>query len=96
MIVFQTAEDYESPVWPRETGKQQQMAHIDFFVDDLDESVKQAINCGAKKADIQYYDTSTVRVCGESVLLVNRSAVKTDCKLWRFASSGLSKSLIRI
>ena len=30
LMVFQTIEDYEPPIWPWENDKQQQMAHIDF------------------------------------------------------------------
>ncbi|MDR1563990.1 MAG: VOC family protein [Oscillospiraceae bacterium] len=60
MLVFQTVENYERPVWPWTAGKQQQMAHIDFFVENLDVSVEQAITYGAKKADIQYHNDSTV------------------------------------
>lgn len=60
LLVFQTVENYISPVWPWEAGKQQQMAHIDFKVDNLQEAEKLALQCGAKKAEIQYYDTSTV------------------------------------
>ena len=36
------------------------MAHMDFEVENLDEAVSHALNCGAKKAEIQYFDTSTV------------------------------------
>lgn len=60
LLVFQTVEGYVPPVWPWKEGAQQQMAHIDFKVDDLVESVAHAIACGATKADVQYYDTSTV------------------------------------
>lgn len=60
LLVFQTVENYELPVWPWEDGKQQQMAHIDFYVDNLEEAVEKALTCGARKADVQYYDTSTV------------------------------------
>jgi len=60
LIVFQTVENYEPPVWPWENGKQQQMAHIDFYVDNLEEAVQYALKHGAKKAEIQYFDTSTV------------------------------------
>jgi hypothetical protein len=38
LLVFQTVEDYSPPVWPWENGKQQQMAHIDFKVDNLPEA----------------------------------------------------------
>jgi hypothetical protein len=60
LMVFQTVENYEPPVWPWENDNQQQMAHIDFYVDNLEESVECALKNGAKKAGIQYFDTSTV------------------------------------
>lgn len=60
LLVFQTVENYVPPVWPWENGRQQQMAHIDFYVDNLDEAVEKAIKCGAVKCEVQYYDTSTV------------------------------------
>ena len=62
LFVFQTVENYIPPVWPWENGKQQQMAHIDFKVDDLLEAEKLALKYGAKKADVQYYGTSTVMI----------------------------------
>ncbi|MDR0649577.1 MAG: VOC family protein [Synergistaceae bacterium] len=51
---FQNAEGYEPPVWPEEPGKQQQMAHLDFLVDDLEEAVSRAVELGAKKASQQF------------------------------------------
>ncbi len=60
LLVFQTVDDYVPPVWPWEDGKQQQMAHIDFKVDNLQEAEAHALACGARKAETQYYDTSTV------------------------------------
>ena len=60
LFAFQEIEDYVEPVWPWENGKQQQMAHIDFYVDNLFEAVEHALKCGAQKSDIQYFDTSTV------------------------------------
>ena len=60
LLVFQTVENYTPPIWPWKDGEQQQMAHIDFKVDNLHESEDFALMCGAKKADVQYYDTSTV------------------------------------
>jgi hypothetical protein len=60
LLVFQTVESYIPPVWPWQEGKQQQMAHIDFKVDNLQEAEELAISHGAKKAEVQYYDTSTV------------------------------------
>ena len=60
LLVFQTVENYVPPVWPWKNGEQQQMAHIDFKVDNLPESVEFALKCGAKKSDVQFYDTSIV------------------------------------
>lgn len=60
LLVFQTVECYVPPVWPWESGKQQQMAHIDFKVENLKAAQAHAIKCGAVKAEVQYYDTSTV------------------------------------
>lgn len=60
LLVFQTVENYVPPVWPWQDGKQQQMAHIDFKVDSLPEAETHALTCGAAKAEVQYYDTSTV------------------------------------
>lgn len=62
LLVFQNVDNYVPPVWPWEDGKQQQMAHIDFKVDNLKEAEAHAVKCGAQKADIQYYDTSTVMI----------------------------------
>lgn len=61
-LVFQTVENYIAPVWPWEDKKQQQMAHIDFKVANLKEAEEHAMECGAIKAAIQYYDTSTVMI----------------------------------
>ena len=60
LFAFQTVENYIHPVWPWKSGEQQQMAHIDFKVDNLPESVEFALKCGAKKSDVQFYDTSVV------------------------------------
>ena len=60
LLVFQTVKKYIPPVWPWKTGEQQQMAHIDFKVDDLSEAVEHALKCGAKTSDVQFFDTSTV------------------------------------
>jgi len=42
LFAFQEIEDYVEPVWPWERGKQQQMAHIDFYVENLLEAVEHA------------------------------------------------------
>jgi len=62
ILAFQEIEEYEPPVWPWEKGKQQQMAHIDFVADDLACAVAHAIECGAKKAEVQYFEGSTVMI----------------------------------
>jgi predicted enzyme related to lactoylglutathione lyase len=53
-ITFQRNPDYKPPVWPLEPDTQQQMAHIDFAVNDLDKAVEHAIHCGAAVADTQF------------------------------------------
>lgn len=58
VMAFQEVEGYEPPVWPWENGKQGQMLHFDFYVNDLEEAVKFAVECGAKIADEQYFRTS--------------------------------------
>ncbi|MDR2978757.1 MAG: hypothetical protein LBU56_05190 [Rickettsiales bacterium] len=60
LLVFQKVESYVPPVWPWTENKQQQMAHIDFLVDNLTLAETLAIELGAKKSETQYYDTSTV------------------------------------
>lgn len=59
-LVCQNVENYVPPIWPWKAGTQQQMAHVDFKVDDLQEAEKHALKCGARKAEVQYYETSTV------------------------------------
>ncbi|CRZ34795.1 hypothetical protein DFR55_12510 [Herbinix hemicellulosilytica] len=61
-LLFQKNPEYVPPVWPEEPEKQQQMAHLDFAVDDLEKAVQHAIECGAKKADKQYSDEWTVMI----------------------------------
>jgi len=60
LLVFQTVGNYMPPTWPWEAGKQQQMAHIDFYVDDLKTTEELAIKNGAVKSKVQFYETSTV------------------------------------
>lgn len=55
-ILFQQNSEYKPPVWPAKPESQQQMAHMDFAVNDLEKSVQYAINCGAKVADEQFSD----------------------------------------
>ena len=56
-LIFQEIENYVRPVWPDTSGKQQQMIHLDFHVDDLEEGVKHALNCGAVLSEVQLEDS---------------------------------------
>ncbi len=60
ILAFQAIEEYVPPVWPWKSGEQQQMAHIDFKVENFKEAEEHALRCGAKRADIQHFETSTV------------------------------------
>lgn len=62
ILLFQEADDYIKPVWPTEQGQQQQMAHLDFFTDDLEKDVNHALACGAKLAETQYSDRWRVMI----------------------------------
>jgi hypothetical protein len=53
-MLFQQNLEYEPPVWPAKPEAQQQMAHMDFAVNDLEKSVQHAIQCGATIADEQF------------------------------------------
>ena len=55
-ILFQQNPEYKAPVWPEEPESQQQMAHLDFAVNDLEKAVQYALNCGATIADKQFSD----------------------------------------
>ncbi|WP_195283590.1 VOC family protein [Harryflintia acetispora] len=55
-ITFQKNPAYRPPVWPDEPEAQQQMAHLDFAVNDLEEAVKHAVQCGAAVAQKQFSD----------------------------------------
>lgn len=59
-ITFQRNPAYEPPVWPQKTEGQQQMAHLDFAVNDLEKAVQYAIHCGATIAEDQFSDTWSV------------------------------------
>ncbi|MDR2954004.1 MAG: VOC family protein [Prevotella sp.] len=62
VIAFQEVEGYIAPVWPWESGKQAQMLHLDFVVNNLQEAVEYAIECGAKPADTQFFKTSRTMI----------------------------------
>lgn len=55
-IMFQRNSKYRPPVWPVQPETQQQMAHIDFAVNDLEKSVQHAVRCGAAMAGEQHSD----------------------------------------
>ena len=60
ILSFQKVDSFVRPVWPWAEGKQQQMVHFDFCVDNLEEAVELATELGATKSEKQYYDTSVV------------------------------------
>ena len=62
VIAFQEVENYTPPAWPWQEGKQGQMLHLDFYVDNLEEAVQFAMQCGAKLANEQYYKTSRTMI----------------------------------
>ncbi|WP_040195440.1 VOC family protein [Candidatus Soleaferrea massiliensis] len=55
-IVFQRNPAYKPPVWPEKPEAQQQMAHLDFAVNDLEKAVQYAVDCGAVIAEEQFSD----------------------------------------
>ena len=61
-LLFQYDENYVRPVWPTEPGEQQQMTHLDFFVEDLEEGVTHALSCGAVLSQIQSTDSWRVMI----------------------------------
>ena len=58
VMAFQEIAEYQPPVWPWKEGKQGQMLHLDFYVENLEEAVAYAIQLGARQADEQYFRTS--------------------------------------
>lgn len=58
VMAFQEVQDFKPPVWPWERGKQAQMLHLDICVDNLEEGVAFALQCGAKEATQQFFTTS--------------------------------------
>lgn len=59
-MLFQRNDCYQPPVWPDNPGDQQQMAHLDFAVNDLLAAVQYAIDCGATIATEQFSSSWTV------------------------------------
>lgn len=61
-ILFQRNPQYQPPVWPDAPQAQQQMAHMDFAVDDLEKAVRYAVQCGAAIADAQFAEDWRVMI----------------------------------
>lgn len=53
-LFFQTNQDFLPPVWPEQPQQQQQMAHLDLIVNDLEAAVQYAIECGATLGQAQF------------------------------------------
>ena len=53
-ITIQQVDNYVPPVWPATLNGQQQMAHLDFHVEDVEEGVKYALSCGATMSEKQF------------------------------------------
>ncbi len=70
-IAFQAVENYSAPVWPWKEGEQDQMMHFDFDVENVDEAVQFALECGAKLSEVQYFSSSTTMFdpCGHPFCL---------------------------
>jgi len=62
VFAFQEVEEYQTPVWPWICGKQGQMLHLDFYVDNLNEAVEYALSLGAVLADEQFFKTSKTMI----------------------------------
>ena len=52
-LVFQENKNYKKPIWPSTSGEQQQMIHLDFYVDHVEEAIKHALSCGAQVSEVQ-------------------------------------------
>lgn len=61
-ITFQLDPAYHPPVWPDKPEAQQQMAHLDFAVNDVEKAVQHAIACGAVIAESQFSDRWRVMI----------------------------------
>ncbi|MFV0413385.1 MAG: VOC family protein [Oscillospiraceae bacterium] len=62
---FQEDPAYTPPAWPEDPPAQQQMLHLDFntaSIAEMEQAVRHALSCGAKKAEIQYDEKWTVMI----------------------------------
>jgi catechol 2,3-dioxygenase-like lactoylglutathione lyase family enzyme len=57
---FEYEQRYVAPVWPSTQDAPQIQEHLDIWVQDLDEAVSWALQCGAVLADLQPQDTVRV------------------------------------
>jgi catechol 2,3-dioxygenase-like lactoylglutathione lyase family enzyme len=57
---FDSCPDYKAPTWPAQPGRQRQMMHLDFGVDDVAQAVAAALALGATLADFQPQDNVRV------------------------------------
>ena len=57
---FEYEAHHVAPVWPSQGGAQQIQEHLDVWVDDLDDAVTWAQECGAVLAEFQPQDTVRV------------------------------------
>lgn len=55
-LAFQYEEHHVRPEWPGREGGQQMQLHLDLQVDDLDEAVAYAVECGAELHPFQPQD----------------------------------------
>ena len=55
-LACQYEEHHARPVWPGAAGAQQMQLHLDFQVDDLEQAVAYAVECGAELHEHQPQD----------------------------------------
>jgi catechol 2,3-dioxygenase-like lactoylglutathione lyase family enzyme len=61
-LAIQQSPEYVPPVWPPVDGRQQMMMHLDVEVGDRDAAAAEAIQLGARWADVQPPDDDTLWV----------------------------------
>lgn len=52
-INVELEQQWSTPAWPAERGRQRSTQHLDVWVDDLDEAEAWAVECGARRAGAQ-------------------------------------------